>query len=123
MKSVPVVIIIAFTVLACDGKPPSQSDYVERIRSARVAKDAAFRKSAEPVPASLKDRLLPLVYYLPDSKYDVPAVLRPSGDSTSRQMVYSDGAIRDVRRVGTLEFTLEGQPYSFRRSWRVARPV
>ena len=26
-------------------------------------------------------------------------------------MVYSDGAIRDVRKLGTLEFTLKGQPF------------
>src|SRR6185295_806999 len=40
---------------------------------------------------------------------NVPAALAQSNDMTSLKMVYSDGAIRDVRNVGTLEFTLNGE--------------
>ena len=57
----------------------------------------------------LNGQLLPLVYYSPDPRYDVLAVLKPSSDAKALQMVYSDGAIRDVRRVGTLEFILNGE--------------
>ena len=45
-----------------------------------------------------------------DPSYNVPAILKPPTDTQPLQMVYSDGAIRDVRRLGTLEFTLKGQP-------------
>jgi hypothetical protein len=109
MKPLLIVVAFAFAAAGCAVEPPSASDYVTRIAAARAAKNAAFKNQAEPVPENLKDTLLPLVYYPPDPEYDVPAALEPSTDTRTLQMVYSDGAIRDVRRVGTLEFTLKGE--------------
>ncbi len=101
-------LIAAGLVLACAGCSGGSQwrAYVARITAERVAKDATFKTQSEPIPTDLKDRLLPLVYYSPDARYDVLAVLKPSSDAKALQMVYSDGAIRDVRRVGTLEFIL-----------------
>jgi len=109
MKPVLIVVALAFAGAGCSVEPPSASNYVARIAAARVAKDAAFKSQPEPVPENLKDKLLPLVYYSPDPAYDVPALLEPSADTRTLQMVYSDGAIRDVRRVGALAFTLKGE--------------
>jgi uncharacterized protein len=95
--------------IACTPKPPSEGEYVRRIAVARAAKDAAFKNQSEPVPDTLKSGLLPLAYYPIDPKYDVAAALMPSGDDTPRPMVYSDGAVRSVRKVGTLKFLLNGQ--------------
>ena len=91
--------------------PPNEEDYVKKIETVRAEKDAAFMKQAEPVPENRKSELLPLVYYPIDPSYNVPAILKPPTDNETLQMVYSDGAVRDVRKLGTLEFSLKGQPF------------
>lgn len=107
MKAVLIFAGLALTCAGCRSKTPPE--YVARITAERVAKDAAFSNQSEPVPKNLKDQLLPLVYYPPDSRYDVLATLSPSSKTRTLQMVYSDGAIRDVMPIGTLEFILNGK--------------
>ncbi len=107
------VLIVAGLALACAGcRSRTPPEYAARIIAQRFAKDAALRAQSEPVPENRKGQLLPLVYYPPDSRYDVLAVLRPSSVTRALplQMVYSDGVIRDVTRVGTLDFALNGKP-------------
>jgi len=95
-------------VAACGPMPPSDADYVDRMSAARAAKDVAFRNQPAPVPEARKSGLLPLLYYPIDRVYDVAAALTPSDDATARPMIYSDGAVREVRKVGTLKFLLNG---------------
>jgi uncharacterized protein (DUF1684 family) len=99
---------LALASFGCDGSQQERA-YVAQIAAERLAKDEAFRTQLQPIPTNLKGQLLPLVYYPPDPRYDVLAVLTPSRDANALQMVYSDGAIRDVRRVGRLEFILNGR--------------
>lgn len=118
-------ILIAALLLsatACRVEPAGEDDYVKRITTARTEKDAAFQKQAEPVPENRKAELLPLLYYPIDASYNVPAILKPPTDTATFQMVYSDGAIRDVRRLGTLEFTLRGQPLKLTAYQEVGSP-
>jgi uncharacterized protein (DUF1684 family) len=107
----PAVVALAF-VAACSSKPPvDDASYVATIAAARAAKDAEFRSGAEsPIPENRKAELLPLAYFPIDPEYSVPAVLKPSSDRTIIQMPTSVGAVRQMRRVGTLEFTLKGRP-------------
>src|SRR4051812_24848824 len=95
-----VALLVCAVALASCGETPQQRAYIAQIIAQRTARDAAFRIQPQPIPMNLKDQLLPLVYYPPDPKYDVLAVLTPSRDANVLQMVYSDGAIRDVKRVG-----------------------
>jgi uncharacterized protein (DUF1684 family) len=112
---------------ACRNRPPDEADYVARMAAARAAKDADFLKSPEPVPENLKAEMLPLAYFPIDPSYNVPAILRPvavtaeQGDGAPPKpdgalapgvvlMPTSTGTERQMRRVGTLEFTLKGQP-------------
>jgi uncharacterized protein len=95
-----------FLVSAGCGESKSQTEYFARINAERATREATFKKQLEPVPNSLKDQLLPLAYFPPDSRYDVLAVLTPTSDAKTLAMIYSDGAVRNVRRVGTLEFIL-----------------
>ena len=109
-----VLLILGAGVLAlsaCAPEPPSDDDYVARVTMARSEKDDALRKERDPVPENRKADLLPLVYYDVNPMYNVPALFKPSKDTQTLQMVYSDGAIRDVRRMGTLEFSLNGQAH------------
>ncbi len=103
-------LLIGIAALACTSKSPIDvADYVSRIEAERAKKDAAFKTDTEPVPNALKPILLPLVYYPVDFNYDVPARMEPSMDAHAQQMVYSDGAVRNVRLVGMMKFLLNGQ--------------
>ena len=103
-------IVLAWAA-ACSSRPPAEpKDYATRIASDRAAKDATFAKENEPVAANRKAELLPLAYFPIDAEYNVPAGLKPSADRSIVEMPTSAGNADKFRRVGTLEFTLKGQP-------------
>jgi uncharacterized protein (DUF1684 family) len=111
----PAGTVLAATILliasACSSGPPDNpKDYVAEIAAARAAKDREFAASNDPVPANRHAELLPLAYFPIDEAYRVPAVLKPSNDPTLIDMPTSTGTVRKMRRAGTLEFTLKGQP-------------
>ena len=114
---------------ACGNQPPVEQNYAAKLAAARAQKDASFQKEATPVPANRKAELLPLAYFSIDPDYDVAAILKPAaaaaaqpgdGAATSADkredspavvvMPTSTGGQREMRRVGTLEFSLKGQP-------------
>jgi len=112
---------------ACSSKPPENKNYAATIATARAEKDRSFQKDPQPVPANRKTELLPLAYFPIDPAYDVAAVLTPIDPTPQRSegtggnenradpaavvvMPTSTGGKRDMRRVGTLEFSLKGQP-------------
>jgi uncharacterized protein (DUF1684 family) len=104
-------IACALLVCACGSKPPDEPrDYAARIAAGRGAKDAAFQREGEPIPANRKAEFLPLAYFPIDPDYNVPAVLKRIDDPTIIDMPTSTGTNRKMRRVGTLEFTLKSQP-------------
>ena len=103
-------VAFAITLGGCSSKPPDTRDYAARIAADRAAKDAAFQKDADPVPENRKATLLPLAYFSIDPLYHVPASLQPTQDQTVIEMPTSTGTPRRMRRVGTLEFALKGQP-------------
>ena len=117
-----VALLVLLTASACRIQPQSDQDYTARIMAARAEKDEALLKQPDPVPANRKAELLPLVYYDVNPGLNVPALFRPSKDTQSLQMVYSDGAIRDVRRMGSLEFSINGQPYKLTAFIEVGSP-
>ena len=95
---------------ACSSRPPGDTSYVGRIEAARADKDAAFLNASDsPVPANRRADVLPLAYFPVDPSWIAPAVLRPSADAAVMLMPTSTGQQRQMRRVGTLEFTLKGQ--------------
>jgi uncharacterized protein (DUF1684 family) len=112
-RNVDILVLAACGLLlaGCDRKPPeSGSDYVAEIAAGRAAKDAEFQRNAEPIPEAKKSEFLPLAYFPIDPEYAVPAGLTPSNDDTVVEMPTSTGTIRKMRRAGTLEFMLKGQP-------------
>jgi uncharacterized protein (DUF1684 family) len=76
--------------------PPAR----RRTRSSRAATTRS-RRHAE---------FLPLAYFAIDSGYNVPGTIKPIDDKAIYEMPTSTGANRKMRRVGSLEFTLKGQP-------------
>jgi uncharacterized protein (DUF1684 family) len=98
---------------ACSNRPPDDpKEYAAKIAAARAAKDAEFQQSDDVVPKSRKAEFLPLAYFPIDSEYHVLAALKPAEEQTTLMMPTSSGQLRKMIRLGTLEFTLKGQPMS-----------
>ncbi len=110
-RLLPALAALLLLLAACRSKPPETArDYAAKIAAERAAKDAAFAKSDDPIPTSKHADLLPLAYFPIDPEYDVPAQLKAIDDPTIVEMPTSTGAQRKMRRVGTLEFSIKGQP-------------
>ena len=110
-KSWLVAIAISLSLLAasaCSAPAPETKNYAAKLAAERTAKDAMLGNDV--VPNARHAEFLPLSYFPIDPEYDVPAQLKPSEDRTVFEMPTSAGTPRMMRRVGTLQFTLKGQP-------------
>ena len=104
------LVIAAISAAACT-ITPKEEDYTAKIEAIREAKEESFKADpASPVPADKKGSLLPLVYYPIDENYAVPASLEPVAERTRIQVPTSTGKIRNIERIGTLKFSLQGKP-------------
>ena len=111
LPALPAFIALVFLTGACSSRPPDQpKDYATRIAAERAAKDAAFAAGDDPIPKAKHTEFLPLAYFPVDPDYNAPGVLKPIDDKAIYEMPTSTGANRKMRRVGSLEFTLKGQP-------------
>ena len=81
-----------------------------KIATERATKDEEFKKGNEPIPENRKAELLPLAYFNIDPDYNVAAALKLIDDQTVIPIPTSIGTTREMRRAGTLEFVLKGQP-------------
>ena len=109
LPALPSLLLLLLAAACSAPKPPDVEDYAAQITADRAAKDASFRSDADsPIPAARRDELLPLAYFPVDPDYDVPASLTPTEDRTVIDMPTSTGTMRQMRRVGTLEFTIKG---------------
>jgi uncharacterized protein len=109
MSPITVCLLMALTALvACERAP---LPYPDQIAASRAEKDEFMRRSPEsPVPDEKRGSFPPLSYFPIDAAYRVPAELKPAQGGASLQMPTSTGQVRQMRRVGTLAFTLKGQP-------------
>ena len=95
-------------MLSCSRPPVS---YTDEIAQRRADTDAFMRNSSEsPVPPEKRATFPPLLYYPIDEQYRVPAALKVVRGTDILEMSTSTGVPRRMRRVGTLAFTLKGQP-------------
>jgi uncharacterized protein len=105
-----VAIVVAGAFGACSSEPPS---YADALAGARAEKDRMLRESSEsPIPAGQRSSFAPLIYYDIDESYIVPAQLKPPTRDAGQVIVMptSTGQQRQMRRAGTLEFSLHGVP-------------
>lgn len=103
--------LVALIVAAgCSSKPPE--DYNQRIAAERENKDQMFRAGGDKTPVRREDvdKFLPLAYFPIDESYAVPAQLEPSKERVIFTMPTSTGQLRNVEKLGTLRFSLKGQP-------------
>jgi uncharacterized protein (DUF1684 family) len=91
-------------------KPPVP--YADQIAAWHAEKDRFMKSAESPVPEDQRAAFPPLPYFPIDPAYRVPAVLQPAPGSAAIEMPTSTGKRRKMRRVGTLSFTVKGQPLS-----------
>ncbi len=106
------VLALGATLAACSSSSPEQT-YAERLLADRAAKDEAFRTTASsPIPEAERATFQHLSYFPVDESYRVPASLQVSPEDAGRiiKMPTSTGQVRDMVRVGVLEFVLKGKP-------------
>jgi uncharacterized protein len=101
------LLLVALLTAACGSEPPAYSD---EIAAWRAEKDAFMKSADSPVLADRRDAFPPLPYYPIDEQYRVPAALRLAPADQIIQLSTSTGVPRRMRRIGTLAFTLKGQP-------------
>jgi uncharacterized protein (DUF1684 family) len=110
MRAFAWIVVVALSMSAC-GSQPVEEDYPAKIAAIRAAKDESFKNDSDsPVPADKKASLLPLAYFPIDESYTVPATLEPAADRSRIEVPTSVGKIRPLERIGTLKFSLKGQP-------------
>ena len=115
--------VLVVLTAACSSTPPDEpKDYAANIAAERAAKDAQFAASDDPILKERHKDLLPLAYFPIDPDYNVPGVLKRVEDKTVFEMPTSTGTKRDMRRVGSLEFTLKGTPLKLTVFLEVADP-
>jgi uncharacterized protein len=102
--------VIVTGAAACRPKLPEAGDYLGKVAASRTAKDARLKNTNNPLPESRKAQFLPLAYYPIDPAYNVPGVFTAAAERPALMMPTSTGSQRQMRRVGSLEFTLKGEP-------------
>ena len=109
MRRLAAIVLATFASAAVGcSAPPS---YPEEIAAHRAEIDAFMRGASEsPIPAARRAAFQALPYYPIDEQYRVPAALRVARSDEIIEMSTSTGKPRRMRRIGTLAFTLKGQP-------------
>ena len=105
----PAAVAVAITgLIACTAK---EIPYDQEIATWRADKDRFMRESSEsPVVPADRSAFPPLAYYPINAEYRVPASLTVARAEDVLEMQTSTGQRRKMQRIGTLEFTLKGQP-------------
>lgn len=96
--------------------------YEDEVAAWRAEKDAFMRSGESPVVPEQRAGFAPLVYYAVGQDYRIPAALKVAQSDDVLQMPTSTGLRRQMRRVGTLSFTLKGQPHTLTAFMDAAQP-
>ena len=102
------LLVVALILSSCAAK---EVPYEQEIASSRVQKDEFMRGSEQsPVLPAGRASFAPLAYFTIEPAYRVPAALKVAPTSDVLEMPTSTGDRRRMRRIGSLGFTLKGQP-------------
>lgn len=108
IRAVAMAAALAVAVSCAPAESPDAA-YLRKVAEERTRKDDFFRGGADsPVKAADHATYLPLTYFDVDPAYAPPARLQLLEDRTNLVMPTSTGKLREMERVGYLEFTLKG---------------
>jgi uncharacterized protein len=102
-----VILCCSAGLFACS---PAERPYEDEIAAWRAEKDAFMRSDQSPVPEDRRPTFPPLPYYPVNEEFRVPAALEVARGDDTMEMSTSTGQRRAMRRIGSLGFTLQGQP-------------
>ena len=103
--------LLAAAVAGACTPGPGEDAYGARVAQSRAIKDESFRSSPDsPIPPDKKNTLLPLAYYPVDEALRCRRSWSCRRSLTAREIPTSTGKLRDYERIGTLRFSLHGQP-------------
>ena len=103
----------ACLTIAIGGCTREPAPYPDQIAAWHAEKDRFMRESSQsPVPPDQRATFPPLSYFPTDPAYRVPAMLHEDPTGAPIEMLTSTGQHRQMRRVGTLGFTLNGKQLS-----------
>lgn len=112
MHRVCTLALLAVFLPGCEVKPEPGGD----VAAWRAEKDRFMRSRESPVPEGKRETFPPLSYFPIDETYRVPASLtvaggpeRPALQADVLELPTSTGQRRQMRRIGTLRFTLQGK--------------
>src|SRR5687768_3168261 len=111
-----ILCVLAAVAAGCTSGPSAPVDerpYAERIQSERDHKDQYFKTAEDsPILAAERATFTGLPYFPVDATYRIPAALREErrNPPVIILMATSKDQPRRMQRVGTLEFTFQGQP-------------
>ena len=100
-------VLLTVALSACS---PAARPYADDIGEWRAEKDRFMRSTESPVPEAERGRFPARSYFPVSPEYRVPASLTLIPGSVVIEMSTSTGQRRQMRRVGTLKFTLKAQP-------------
>ena len=113
VRRLPLLALLVLGACSSGPAPGDDSAYLTEVAESRATKDQFFRNDPEtPVPADKRATLLPLAYFDVDTAFVVPASLKLNDQRPVFEMPTSTGTIRKMQLVGSLQFSLQGQPMS-----------
>jgi uncharacterized protein len=98
-------LLLLVAVGGCEAKPLPTAD----VATWRGEKDRFMRSADSPVPEEKRATFPPLAYFSIDPAFRVPASLSVARGNDVLQIPTSTGQRRDMRRIGTLRFVLQGK--------------
>ena len=118
--SLTLVLLTAMAAVAACGEPPLS--HQDDVMAWRAEKDAFMRSAESPVVPEARAGFAPLAYFAVDQDYRVPAALTVAPSDAVLELPTSTGQRRQMRRVGTLAFTLKGLPHTLTAFVDAAQP-
>lgn len=95
---------------ACTPNTEEARPYPDRIAERRALVEQFLNTADSPILPETRAQFLPLSYFAIDQEYVASAALAASQREPAFEMPTSTGQRRQMRRAGSLKFSLKGQP-------------